>query len=181
MLCHLGIDLTGIDFSYLAIRQAYLSEVKLHRVNFSQTAVIKSVFAEVIGGVLSVAFSANGKLLAIGDTKGDIHLWQVSDGKPILTYRGHKGWVVSVAFNQEGTVLASSSVDQSIKLWDVSTGDCLNTLQGYIGAVMSVAFSPDGITLASGHADRTVRLWRSGRAIKILLGHEDIVEAVAFS
>lgn len=181
LLCHLGIDLTGIDFSYLAIRQAYLSEVKLHRVNFSQTAVIKSVFAEVIGGVLSVAFSANGKLLAIGDTKGDIHLWQVSDGKPILTYRGHKGWVVSVAFNPEGTVLASSSVDQSIKLWDVSTGDCLNTLQGYIGAVMSVAFSPDGITLASGHADRTVRLWRSGRAIKILHGHEDIVEAVAFS
>ncbi len=181
LLCNLGIDLTGTDFSYLAIRQAYLSEIKLHRVNFSQTAVIKSVFAEVIGGVLSVAFSANGKLLAIGDTKGDIHLWKVSDGKPILTYKGHKGWVVSVAFNPEGTVLASSSVDQSIKLWDVSTGNCLNTLQGYIGAVMSVAFSPDGITLASGHADRTVRLWRSGQAIKILHGHEDIVEAVAFS
>ncbi|GBO56347.1 high-affnity carbon uptake protein Hat/HatR [Pseudanabaena sp. lw0831] len=181
LLCNLGIDLTGTDFSYLAIRQAYLSEVKLHRVNFAQTAVIKSVFAEVIGGVLSVAFSTNGKLLAIGDTKGDIHLWQVSDGKPILTYRGHKGWVVSVAFNPEGTVLASSSVDQSIKLWDVATGDCLNTLQGYIGAVMSVAFSPDGTTLASGHADRTVRLWRDGQAIKILHGHEDIVEAVAFS
>jgi WD40 repeat protein len=181
LLCNLGIDLTGRDFSYLAIRQAYLSEVKLHRVNFAQTAVIKSVFAEVIGGVLSVAFSANGKLLAIGDTKGDIHLWQVSDGKPILTYRGHKGWVVSVAFNPEGTVLASSSVDQSIKLWDVSTGDCLNTLQGYIGAVMSVAFSPDGTTLASGHADRTVRLWKSGQCLKILHGHEDIVEAVAFS
>ena len=181
LLCNLGIDLTGRDFSYLAIRQAYLSEVKLHRVNFAQTAVIKSVFAEVIGGVLSVAFSSNGKLLAIGDTKGDIHLWQVSDGKPILTYRGHKGWVVSVAFNPEGTVLASSSVDQSIKLWDVSTGDCLNTLQGYIGAVMSVAFSPDGTTLASGHADRTVRLWKSGQCLKILHGHEDIVEAVAFS
>ncbi|MFN5397363.1 MAG: NB-ARC domain-containing protein [Pseudanabaena sp.] len=181
LLCNLGIDLTGRDFSYLAIRQAYLSEVKLHRVNFAQTAVIKSVFAEVIGGVLSVAFSANGKLLAIGDTKGDIHLWQVSDGKPILTYRGHKGWVVSVAFNPEGTVLASSSVDQSIKLWDVSTGDCLNTLQGYIGAVMSVAFSPDGTILASGHADRTVRLWKSGQCLKILHGHEDIVEAVAFS
>jgi WD40 repeat protein len=181
LLCNLGIDLTARDFSYLAIRQAYLSEVKLHRVNFAQTAVIKSVFAEVIGGVLSVAFSANGKLLAIGDTKGDIHLWQVSDGKPILTYRGHKGWVVSVAFNPEGTVLASSSVDQSIKLWDVSTGDCLNTLQGYIGAVMSVAFSPDGTILASGHADRTVRLWKSGQCLKILHGHEDIVEAVAFS
>ena len=181
LLCNLGIDLTGTDFSYLAIRQAYLPEVKLHRVNFAQTALIKSVFAEVIGGVLSVAFSANGKLLAIGDTKGDIHLWRVSDGKPLLTYRGHKGWVVSVSFNPEGTVLASSSVDQSIKLWDVSTGDCLSTLQGYIGAVMSVGFSPDGTTLASGHADRTVRLWRSGQCIKVLYGHEDIVEDVAFS
>ncbi len=181
LLCNLGIDLTGTDFSYLAIRQAYLSEVKLHRVNFSQTALIKSVFAEVIGGVLSVAFSADGKLLAIGDTKGDIHLWRVSDGKPLLTYRGHKGWVVSVSFNPEGTILASSSIDQSIKLWDVSTGDCLSTLQGYIGAVMSVTFSPDGTILASGHADRTVRLWKSGQCIKVLHGHEDIVEAVAFN
>jgi WD40 repeat protein len=181
LLCHLGIDLTGIDFSYLAIRQAYLSEVKLHRVNFSKTALLKSVFAEVIGGVLSVAFSADGKLLAIGDTKGDIHLWRVSDGKPLLTYKGHKGWVVSVSFNPAGTVLASSSIDQSIKLWDVSTGDCLNTLQGYIGAVMSAAFSPDGTILASGHADRTVRLWRSGQCFQVLQGHEDIVEAVAFS
>ncbi len=181
LLCNLGVDLTGTDFSYLAIRQAYLSEIKLHRVNFAKTALIKSVFAEVIGGVLSVAFSADGKLLAIGDTKGDIHLWRVSDGKPLLTYKGHKGWVVSVSFNPAGTVLASSSIDQSIKLWDVSTGDCLNTLQGYIGAVMSAAFSPDGTILASGHADRTVRLWNSGRCIKVLQGHEDIVEAVAFS
>ena len=181
LLCHLGIDLTGVDFSYLAIRQAYLSEVKLHRVNFAKTALIKSMFAEVIGGVLSVAFSADGKLLAIGDTRGDIHLWRVSDGKPLLTYRGHKGWVVSVSFNPEGSVLASSSIDQSIKLWDVSTGNCLDTLQGYIGAVMSATFSPDGTILASGHADRTVRLWQAGQCIKILHGHEDIVEAVAFS
>ncbi|MDX2255776.1 MAG: NB-ARC domain-containing protein [Pseudanabaenaceae cyanobacterium bins.39] len=183
LLCHLGIDLTGIDFSYLAIRQAYLSEVKLHRVNFARTALIKSVFAEVIGGVLSVAFSADGSLLAIGDAKGDIHLWRVSDGKPVLTYRGHKGWVVSVAFNPEGTILASSSIDQSIKLWDVSTGDCLNTLQGYIGAVMAAAFSPDGKILASGHVDRTVRLWKadSGQCIKVLQDHEDIVETIAFS
>ena len=180
LLCNLGIDLTGKDFSYMSIRQAYLSEIKLYRVNFARTELIKSVFAEVIGGVLSVAFSADGKLLAIGDTKGDIHLWRVSDGKPLLNYRGHKGWVVSVCFNAEGTVLASSSVDQSIKLWDVSTGNCLSTLQGYIGAVMSVAFSPDG-TIASGHADRTVRLWRAGQCIKILHGHEDIVEDIAFS
>ena len=181
LLCHLGINLTGADFSYLAIRQAYLTEVKLHQVNFAKNDVIKSVFAEVIGGVMSVAFSADGKLLAIGDTRGDIHLWQVSDGRPILTYRGHRGWVVSVAFNPEGTVLASSSIDQSIKLWDVSTGSCLNTLQGYIGAVQSVAFSPDGMMLASGHADRTVRLWKLGQCIKTLYGHEDMVESVVFS
>jgi WD40 repeat protein len=181
LLCHLGTDLTDVDFSYLAIRQAYLSEAKLHRVNFAKTALIKSVFAEVIGGVLSVAFSADGKLLAIGDTRGDIHLWRVSDGKPLLTYRGHKGWVVSVSFNPEGSVLASSSIDQSIKLWDVATGNCLSTLQGYIGAVMSATFSPDGTILASGHADRTVRLWQADQCIKILHGHEDIVEAVAFS
>ncbi|CAN1210555.1 hypothetical protein TUMEXPCC7403_10190 [Tumidithrix helvetica PCC 7403] len=183
LLAHLNVDLTDTDFSYLTIRQAFLSDVKLHRVNFSHAEIVKSVFAEVLGGVLSVTFSPDGKILAIGDTRGEIHLWLVRDSKPLQTYKGHTSWVRSIAFNPDGKILASSSNDQAIKLWDVKTGECLKTFHGDIGPIMSVAFSPDGQTLASGNADRTVRLWDvgSGLCFQALQGHEDIVGSVAFS
>ncbi|MEE3716417.1 NB-ARC domain-containing protein [Tumidithrix elongata RA019] len=183
LLAHLNVDLAGKDFSHLTIRQAYLPDVKLHRVNFSHSEIVKSVFAEVLGGVLSVTFSPNGKLLAIGDTRGEIHLWRVRDSKPLQTYKGHTSWVRSITFNPSGTMLASSSNDQTIKLWDVQTGACLKTFHGEIGPIMSVSFSPDGQILASGNADRTVRLWDvgSGLCFQTLQGHEDIVGSVAYS
>jgi WD40 repeat protein len=40
------------------------------------------VFAETLGGVLSVAFSPDGRLLAMGDTHGEIRLYQVANGQP---------------------------------------------------------------------------------------------------
>ncbi|MFH7028437.1 MAG: NB-ARC domain-containing protein [Heteroscytonema crispum UTEX LB 1556] len=45
-LCHLKTDLTGYDFSYLNVWQAYLQYVNLHAVNFTGSNLSKSVFAE---------------------------------------------------------------------------------------------------------------------------------------
>jgi len=68
-------DLSGWDFSNLTVRQAYLPETNLHLVNFAGANLANSVFAEVLGSGLSIAFSPDGKLLAMGDTNGEIHLW----------------------------------------------------------------------------------------------------------
>jgi len=45
-----------------------------------------------------------------------------------------------------------------------------------------VAFDPQGGTLASGSDDTTVKLWeaRSGRLLRTLEGHQDLVLSVAF-
>jgi len=59
----------------------------LHSVNFQNADLSRSIFAETFGGILSVALSPNGKLVAAGDTNGQIHVWQVADGKQLLTCR----------------------------------------------------------------------------------------------
>jgi WD40 repeat protein/predicted AAA+ superfamily ATPase len=183
LLCYLETDLSGYDFSCLSVWQADLRNVKLHNVNFQNADLAKSVFGETFGGVLSVAFSPNGKLLALGDTSGEIYLRQVADGKHILTCKGHTSWVISLTFSPDGRVFTSGSADSTVKLWNVETGQCLQTLQGHDNEVWSVAFSPDGQTLVSSSDDQTVKLWdiSTGECLRTFQGHTSWVHSVAFS
>ncbi len=183
LLKSLGIDFTGYDFSHLSIWQADLRKVNLHHVNFQNADLTKSVFSETFGGIMSVAFSPDGKLLAAGDSNGEIHLWQVADGKQLLILRGHANWVVSLAFSPDSRTLASGSSDCTVKLWDVITGQCLHSLQEHGNEVWSVAFSPEGDKLVSGCDDQIIRLWsvRTGECLKIFQGHTNWVLSVAFS
>ncbi|MBD2414718.1 hypothetical protein FACHB389_21065 [Nostoc calcicola FACHB-389] len=183
LLCHLETNLTGYDFSDLSVWQADLRCLKLHDVNFQNANFDKSVFAETFGGVLSVAFSPDGKLLALGDTNGEIHLRQVADGRQVFVSKGHSSWVISLAFSPDGRIFASGGGDYTVKLWDIDTGQCLQTLQGHKNEVWSVAFSSDGSTVASGSDDQTIKLWSvsTGECLKTFLGHTSWVHSVAFS
>jgi predicted NACHT family NTPase len=183
LLVQLGCDLHGYDFSHLVVWQAYLRGVTLPEVNFSYADLATSIFTDTFGSILSVAFSPNGERLVAGTANGEIRLWQVPSGMPLLTFKGHTDWVRSVAFSLDGKVVASGSQDQTVLLWDVSTGQCLKTLQGHTHWIRSVAFSPDRKTLASGSEDQTVRLWDISmeQCLKVLQGHTNRVNSVAFS
>jgi len=178
----LQIDPIGSDFSGLTVWQAYLQGVNLHRVNFANSDLTKSVFTQTLGGILSAAFSSDGKILATG-IDNDIWLWHVADSRQFLSFKGHMSWVHSVAFSPDGQILASGSNDSSVRLWDVNTGQCLKTLRGHTGCVQSIAFSPDGQFLASGSNDSSVRLWdvKTGQYLKVLTGHTNHLLSVVFT
>ena len=178
----LKIDSSDLDFSGLTVWQAYLQGVNLHRVNFVNSDLTKSVFTQTLGGILSAAFSSDGKLLATG-IDNDIWLWHIADNRQFLSFKGHISWVHSVAFSPDGQILASGSNDSSVRLWDVNTGQCLKTLRGHTGCVQSIAFSPDGQFLASGSNDSSVRLWdvKTGQCFKVLTGHTNHLLSVVFT
>ncbi|MEH2284097.1 MAG: NB-ARC domain-containing protein [Nostoc sp.] len=183
LLCHLETNLNSYDFSYLTVWQADLRNVNLYNVNFAHANLAKCTFAETLGGIHSVAFSPDGKFLATGDTNSEVRLYQVADGKQLLTYKGHTGFIWPITFSPDGNFLASGSDDQTVKLWDAGTGQCLATLQGHKGGIWSVAFSCQGTMLASGSEDFSVKLWdtSSGKCLKTLSGHSNRVTSVAFS
>ncbi len=178
----LQIDPSGSDFSYLTVWQAYLQGVNLHRVNFANSDLAKSVFTQTLGGILSAAFNPDGQLLATG-IDNEILLWQVADSRHLLSCQGHISWVQAVAFSPDGKILASGSNDCSVRLWDVKTGQCLKTLRGHTGSVQSVSFSRDGKILASGSNDSSVRLWdvKTGQCLNLLLGHTNRLLSVLFT
>lgn len=182
LIKQMAIDLSGWNFSQLTVWNADLRGVNLHGVNFAGADLAKSAFSETFSQVLAVAFSPDGKLLATGDVNHEIHVWQVSDGRPLLSCRVHEGWIWSVAFSPDGKLLASSA-NRSVHIWDVQSGVRVQSLSGYSDRVFSVAFSPDGQWLATGSEDHLVRVWevRTGRLLHILTGHSDEVRSVAFS
>lgn len=182
LLSQLQTDLSGYDFSDLTVWQADLRNVKLHNVNFQNADLAKSVFTETFGGIASVTFSPDNRLLATGDTNGEIRVYQVTDWKQLLICKGHTNWVPSLAFSPDGSILASSSSDHTVKLWDANTGQCLHTLEEHEHEVWTVAFSPDGKTLISGSDDSTIKLWNvnTGKCCKTFQGHTNWVLSAVF-
>jgi WD40 repeat protein len=112
--------------------------------------------------VHSIAFSPNGKQLISGSFDTTLMLWDVTNLKPINTFKGdkgHKSGILSVSFHPTKPIVASGGHDQTIKLWDVNTGECLKTLDEHEGAVESISFSKDPSILVSSSQDQTIRIW----------------------
>lgn len=73
-------------------------------------------------GVMAMAYSPDGQLLACGGYAGEIQIWLAKTGKPIEPrLKGHIVAVGCLAFSADGKTLVSSGGDQSIRLWNVPT------------------------------------------------------------
>src|SRR5436309_1245184 len=127
--------------------------------------------------VWAVAYSPDGSRLASASQDGTVKIWDLGNGKELLTFHGHSESVNTVAFSPDGQTLASAGGDKDIKLWEAATGKELRTLSGHTDFIKSVAFSPDGKTLASGGADRQVKTWEvaTGKPGHNLVGHTAMV------
>ena len=134
-------------------------------------------------GAVPVAFSPDGRLLALSTGDNMVKFWDMPTGTLGRTLTGHTKGVNSVTFSPDGKMLASASDDGTVKLWDVASGVVMQTLTGDSQSVETLAFSPDGMLLASGSDDKTIKLWdvASGNLRQTLAGHGDIIFSVAFS
>src|SRR4029450_12907375 len=105
-----------------------------------------------------VAFSNDGKMLAAGDSKGILRLWNVETGQLKVSFKGHTDQVKSLVFSPDDKTLLSGSADRTARLWDVVTGQELLTLKDHKSQVHLVAFAPDGKRLATANHNE-MKLW----------------------
>ncbi len=132
----------------------------------------------------AVAFSPDGRYLAIAGRSAEITLWDMEKNQPVgVPLVGHTDWINGLAFNADGSLLASASSDGMVRLWNPKTGMAVGQPFGDgQDAVWAVAFSADG-TLASAGEDAIIRLWdvKTGTLKQSLQGHGDVIYSLAFS
>ena len=143
----------------------------------------------------SIAYSPDGKRLAIGTSLGDgsylpgeadrIKVVEADTGKESLPLEQPPKTGLCVAYSPDGKRLASGG-NGDIKIWDSSTGRLIVPPLAAHGneQVRSLSFDADGGRLASGGDDATARIWNgaTGREIRTYRGHvRGFVSAVAFS
>jgi len=110
---------------------------------------------------LSLVFSVDGKLLAIGWTGGRVRVYAVGDEAPVRHIGPGKGKdILALAFSPDGAILAWGLEDRTFQLNEILSGKTLRTLTGHPGRVTALAFSPNGKRLASGDGNGVIRLWR---------------------
>jgi Cu/Ag efflux protein CusF len=121
----------------------------------------------------AVAFSADGRLAAVGSEVGGVTVAELPNG-PRRVLAGFRGPASSLAF--AGTRILSTAGDGSVRVWDAGTGAALAQAAAAPG-LLRLAVSPAGTLVASAGLDHVVRIHEiaSGRLVEALVWHEAAV------
>jgi WD40 repeat protein len=144
----------------------------------------KPVLRDYGNTIQSAACSPDGRLEAIGDSRGRVILWDVPANKALdPPLPAHNTVTARLAFSPDSTRLAAGGSDGLVTVWDVAGRVRTFRGQGHTAAVTSLVFSADGKALASGSADGTAKLWNLGTTgdARILGEHQASLRGVAYS
>jgi len=120
------------------------------------------------GGMNGLAFTGNGKYLAVRDWSGGVQVWDLTKRSVVFEFREHKGPVCDLAFSPTGKELyvSESSPGDLVRRIELATGKTRVVYRAaeskvvapwpHAPIIFSIGISPDGKTLAVGVREGTV-------------------------
>ena len=148
-------------------------------------------------------WSPDGSLVAAGDNKGQIDIWDFESGQRITSWQysdlqrmandpNYLPYIQYLEFSPDGTRLAVGAGDSMVPVYDTKSWKLLYTLTGHEppAVILSVRWSPDGTRLLTssgnpevGASDNTARIWdaETGKQLLVLYGHSDGIWSASWS
>jgi WD40 repeat protein len=147
---------------------------------------------------LSVAFSGDGKRMAVGcagqqaPAESAVHVFQVATGRLLRSFKLRYQGGARVDLSADGKALATwdSSREEkkgapecTVEVWDLATGKARRRVGVGPEVVERAAFSPDGKVLALATARGVVQLWglASGKRLRAVRARRNIGEHLSFT
>ena len=157
--------------SLLLALDAYRQKVTPQTYTQLLAAVTQTRYAGILLGhasaVESVAYRPRGGILASGDDKGTVILWNAAQERRLASFKA-AGPVWDLAFSPDGDTLSVGTQIGSVQLWNLSnparpalltTFSALSYGDTAPGANTSVAFTSDGDTLAVTDYASALTVW----------------------
>jgi eukaryotic-like serine/threonine-protein kinase len=133
---------------------------------------------------LALAWSPDGRLVAVGNGSGLLKVWDAQTFQEVLSIQRRAGHIYGLAFSRDGRGLAMCDRSSSnFSLLDLATGQPMRTFVGHRDGVYALAYSPDGRFLASGGEDGVIKIWgaATGRELRTFRGHSGLIMTLAYS
>jgi WD40 repeat protein len=156
---------------------------RLHLFNATTLKEVGSV--KLDAAIRGIAFSPDGRTLAVGETGDVLRLWYLPQNKEIPPDRPPQQAPVGKfpAFSPNGRLVAAySPTERAVILLEASTGERIGPVIRDLDQVLQIAFSPDGRSLAVSAGDRILRVWQIDTGAELYrFDAEEAVGPIAFS
>jgi WD40 repeat protein len=112
-----------------------------------------------LSGYVTKAHLDSASRLALGTSKGEVRVYDLTSGLHLMRGTRHgEGVVNDLTFSPEGSLLASAAQDGTVRLWDVRTGEEMAAFTHPAGVYL-VRFSPLANELISIDQHGTIFTW----------------------
>jgi WD40 repeat protein/serine/threonine protein kinase len=135
------------------------------------------------GDINGAQWSPDGHWIASAGSDGTVKLWNVNrETHEPRELAGHPGGVMAVAFTPDGKHVISGGTDGVVRLSSVD-GTHTRVVSKHTASIQALSISPkEGRLIAAASWDKSISLHdRATGSNRTLLGHKDVVSAVAFS
>jgi WD40 repeat protein len=130
----------------------------------------------------SVAWSSDGRQIALGDRDGTVRVWDTMTGGQLNIHEGFLLAVSIIAWSPKGNQIVIGYGDDKIwQVWDIVSGKEIE--YGAQDILESAAWSPDGKQFVTANFDGTVRIWDAitRDQVHIIPAYQQVAMDVAWS